>query len=317
MYVSDVLAEVKDVLGKCDNATCFKRISDAVRLANNQSKGNDWNIAVMDLCVCNGCMTLPADVGTILAINNGGQPTLLRDQWYQFHANGSGSTCCVPCGYSDELGAVSTFKDPEGPSVLVAIVENALDSNAVVRAFGWDENGKRIYTEGAGGILEDGFLVPTVYGFPSSNPSAPAISRIDRIQKQVTNGFIKLIAKDELTLDATTTIGYYQPWETSPSYRRIRVPDRSWLRIKYRRKDLEVRGVGDWINIDNREALLLLLKAVQFRFQNQIEQARAFENEGMRLLSNEAESLRPPSVNGPQIVWNTGLPAGEYDTLYY
>lgn len=316
MFVSDILEEVKDVLGRCDNATVFRRISDAVRLANSSSKGNDWNIATMDLCVCDCCVTLPADVGTVMAINNGGMPTLIRDQWYQYHVNGSGTTCWVSCGYTDELGPVVTFKDPSSKVQLVAEVENAIDSNVELRVFGWDEDGKRIYTEGADGVLEDGFLVPTVYGYAVTNPNSPLVARIDRIQKPVTNGFIKLIAVDSTTLDTHTLIGYYQPWETVPSYRRIRVPDRSWLRIKYRRKDLEVRAATDWINIENREALLLLLKAVKFRLDNQIEQARSYENEGMRLLNNEAESLRPPGPKSPQIIMDID-PWGDRDSLFW
>ncbi len=317
MLVSEILTEAKDVLGKCDNSTVFKRLTDAVRLANNQSKGNDWNIAVMDLCVCDGCMSLPADVGTILAVNNGGMPTLIRDQWFQYHINGVGTDCCQPCGYTDELGQASTFRDPSGPVNLVAVVENALDSNSFLRVFGWDEDGKRIYTTGANGVLEDGFLVPTLIGYSIPNPDAPAIARIDRVQKVATNGFIKLIAVDSTTGLSQTTIGYYQPWETNPSYRRIRVPDRSWIRIKYRKVDMEVRGASDWINIENREALLLLLKAIKFRLDNQIEQGRAFETEGMRLLSNQAESLRPPGLQPPQILFNDGLPTGQFDTLYF
>ncbi len=212
---------------------------------------------------------------------------------------------------------VTTFKDPSGPVKLIAEVENSKDSNCMIRAFGWDENGKRIYSEGADGILEDGFLVPTTYGFSVANPSVPNIAVIDRIQKVVTNGFIRLIAIDPVTLKSHTLIGYYQPWETNPSYRRIRTPNRTWIRIKYRKKDLEVRSKNDWINIDNREALLMLLKAVKFRLNNQIDLGRASEAEGIRLLSNEAEALRPPDSIGPQITWNEGLPAGPGEGLYY
>ncbi len=316
MVVSAIIDEAKDVLGKCSLDYCFKRITDAVRLANNQGKF-DISLAQMDICVCDGCVTLPYDVATVLAVNNGGFPTLLRDQWFQFHANGTGTTCYIPWNYTDEAGPVVTFKDPSAPVKLVAEVENALDSNKELRVFGWDENGKRIYTEGANGILEDGFLVPTVYGFAVPNPSAPDIARIDRIQKALTNGFVRLIAVDSATLATHTLVGYYQPWETDPRYRRVRVSNRTWIRIKYRRKDLEVRSSSDWINIENREALLMLLKAVKFRLDNQIDQAKGFEIEGIRLLSNEAEALRPPAVNGPQIIWNTGVPASEQDVLFY
>lgn len=316
MLVSSIYSEAKDVLGRCADEYCFKRISDAVKLANTQGKF-DIALGEMDICVCDGCVTLPYDVATVLAVNNGGFPTLLRDQWFQYHANGSGTTCYIPWNYTDEVGPVVTFKDPSAPVKLVAEVENALDSNKSLRVFGWDENGKRIYSEGVGGILEDGFLVPTVYGFSVPNPAAPDIARIDRIQKAVTNGFVRVIAVDSTTLASHTMIGYYQPWETDPRYRRVRVSNQTWIRIKYRRKDLEVRATTDWINIENREALLMLLKSVKFRLDNQIDQARGFESEGIRLLSNEAEALRPPAQIGPQITWGTGMPASETDVLFY
>lgn len=271
----------------------------------------------MDLCVCDGCITLPADVATILACNNSGQPTLLRDQWFSFHANGPGIQCDTPWNYTDELGPVVTYKDPSGPVKLIAEVENSKDSSCTnLRVYGWDGDGKRIYTPGPSGVLEDGFFVPSIFGFSAPNPDAPLIARIDRVQKSLTNGFVRLIAINE---DGTTntTIGHYLPWETVPSYRRIKVPNRSWIRIKYRRKDIEVRSKADWINIDNREALLLLLKAVKFRLNNQFDQARASESEGMRLLSNEAAALRVPALDGPQIVFNEGIPAGQFDTLFF
>ncbi len=316
MYVNDILQEAKDILGKCDNLIAFKRITDAVRLANNQGKF-DVSLGLMDICVCQGCVTLPADVGTVLAVNNGGFPTLIRDQWFQFHANGPGSQCWTPYNYTDELGMVSTYRDPSGPVKLIADVENPTDSNTPLRVFGWDENGKRIYTADANGVLQDGFLVLTAYGFPFVDPAAPVIARIDRVLKQPTNGFIRLIAVDPVTSESHTEIGYYLPWETNPYYRRIKVQDKTWIRIKYRKRDLEVKSSADWINIDNREALLLLIKAVKFRLENQIDIARSYETEGMRLLSIEAEALRPPAISPPEIIWSEGIPAGPTDLFIY
>jgi len=316
VFVSDVISESKKVLGKCDDEYVYRRISDAVRLANSQGKF-DAALGEMDLCVCDGCVTLPAEVATVLAVNSGGYPTLIRDQWFQYHINGTGTPNFIPWGYTNELGQVSTYKDPSGPVYLVAEVENAQDSNKELRVYGWDVNGKRIYTEGAGGVLEDGMLVPTIYGFAVPNPSYPQIARIDKIKKAVTNGFIRLLAVDPTTWESHTQIGYYLPWETAPMYRRIAVPDRNWIRIKYRKKDLEVRSSADWINIENKEALLLLIKAVKFRLDNQLDSGRAYELEGMRLLSNDAEATRPPGPSMPQILFNTYPTSGEDDRLIY
>ena len=317
MFISDIIGEAKSVLGRCSDDFVFKRITDAVRIANNQGKF-DAALGQMDICVCDGCVTLPAEVATLLAVNKCGFPSMIRDQWFQYHMNGPGTQKYQDISYTDELGSFSTFKDPSGPVKLVAQVEDAKDGGKSLRVFGWDSDGKRIYSVGADGVLEDGFLVPMIFGFAVPNTSVPAVARIDRIKKDETNGFVKLIALDDTTNVPQTTIGYYLPWETNPTYRRIRVNDNNWTRIKYRKKDIEVRGVQDWINIDNREALLLLVRAVKLRLDNQFELARTAETEGMRLLSNEAEALRPPGLNTPQIVfadwdsWNNGT-----ERLYY
>ena len=128
---------------------------------------------------------------------------------------------------------------------------------------------------------------------------------------------VQVLRLNPTTGAVMTQIGYYLPWETDPYYRRLHVPDRSWVRIKYRKRDLEVRGCQDWINIENRQALLLLLKAIKFRFDNQIDQAKNYEEEGMRLLSNEAEALRPSAISPPEVIFSDGI-VGDWarDELY-
>ena len=315
MYVYDIISDAQSVLGRCTDEVLFRRITDAVKLANNQGKF-DAALSQMDICTYDRTVTLPADVGTVLAVNTDGYPTLVRDQWFQYHINGGGTECYVPWQYTNELGMVSTYKDPPNPCILVAVVENPADSNTPLRIFGWDSTGKRIYTPDANGVLQDGFLVPTVFGYPTPQAGIQ-IQRIDRIQKCRTNGFVQLLALDPTTLAVITQIGYYLPWETNPYYRRIQVPDRSWVRIKYRKRDLEIHGTCDWINIENREALMLLLKAIKFRLDNQIDQAKNYEAEGMRLLSNEAEALRPSAIQPPQVIFADGPPADYVrDELY-
>lgn len=304
-----------DVLGVCDDETIFNRISDAVRLIANQGI-MDPSIGEMSLCVCDGHVTLPAEVSVVLGINQGGNPTLMRDQWFQYHANGPGTTAYAAWNYTDVLGEYCTYRDPSAPVALVAEVESPKDSNKPLRVFGWDVDGKRIYTTNAQGNLEDGFLVPTVYGFSQPNPSAPLIARFDRIQKGVWNGFVKLLA---VNVDGTphTQIGYYQPYETNPRYQRIRVLDRNWLKIKYKKKTFQVRSKDDWINVDNREALILMIKACNFRHKTAFDDAQKCEIESSRLLALEAESRRPPGISPPQVIWNEGLPAGPQDTMFY
>ncbi len=317
MLVSNILEDLKssEVLGSCDDLYCFARLSDAQKLIANMGI-LDPLIAEMSLCVADGCVTLPVEVETPLAINQGGFPTLMRDEWFQYHANGPGTECWQPWNYTDYRGQVCTFRDPSAPVYLIAAVESPKDSGKALRVFGWDENGKRIYTNDSDGNLQDGFLVPTVYGFSQRNPDAPAIVRIDRIQKDQTNGFIRLIA---INTDLTphTAIGYYLPNETNPRYSRIKVADHNWIKIKYRKRSFDIMSKNDWVNVDNREVLILAVKAVQARRRNNFDLATQMESEASRILTKEADAKRPPGITPPQIIWADGLPASELDRLYY
>jgi hypothetical protein len=303
MFVSDFIEEAKEALNRCSEPVAFARITDAVSLIANQSLA-DVNMAQMDLCVCNGCVTLPYDVDTVLSVNVGGQPTLIRDQLYQYHINGSGSLDCTPCRYTDELGEFCTLRDPSEPVYLVASLDSVNDNNKELRVYGWDDSGARIMTQNADGELEDGFLVPTIFGFSQRNNEAPAIARIDRIKKAETSGFVRLLAVNTSDLSSHTLIGNYAPKETVPTYRRIRVPDHSWVRIKYKRKNLPVTSVKDWVNLENREALFLALRAVQSRRDRKYDEARIAESEAIRLINKEIEAKMPPSSIGPQIKFN-------------
>jgi len=314
MLVSDLYEEAKIAIGDCNEAKVLRYMSDAQKLLNNKGLF-DATLAEMDICAYDGLVTLPAEVQTILSVNVGGQPTLMRDQWYQYHTNGLGIEQ-QPCGYSEELGQWSTFREPSKKVKIVAKVESNLDSNKAIRVYGWAD-GKRIYTVGASGTLEDGFLVPTIYGYEQPNPNVPYIEQIDHIEKAITNGFIKLVAIDIEDNSVNTTIGYYQPKETTPRYRRLHVQDQSWVRVKYKKTDAEIRSQSDWINCDNREAFILAVKAVSFRRINDYAKARDAEAEMTRIMNEAHDSSRPASVlRGPRIV-NLSHPCDSQEGLIY
>ena len=155
MYVSDVYPDLKRAFEGCDEATIFRRTTEAIRLLNNMGI-LDYNLGEMQLCVCDGCATLPNDVGTVLGINVHGQPTLLQDQFFAYHINGPGSQGCVPCGpNSYELGQVCTFKDPSQPAYLTAEVTSAADNNKKLRVFALDVSGNKIFTPGPDGKMNE------------------------------------------------------------------------------------------------------------------------------------------------------------------
>jgi len=316
MLISDIYSDATQILGNCDQATVFKRITDAAKRFNNKGIA-DASIGEMDLCVCNGCVTLPMDVYTVLAVNNGGLPTVIRNQWFSYHINGPGDMECTPAQYTTVTGEYCTIKDPSEPVYLVAELDSALDNNKKVRVYGWDVDGKRIYTPNSLGNMQDGFYVPTIYGSPTWNSITPPVNRIDRIDKDVTNGFIRLVAVDPATLSGHTLIGLYRPEETSPRYQRLRIKNQSWVRIKYKKKDDEIRYLTDWINIDNREAFLQMLKAVKQDSLDHHDLAESAEAVAVKLMNEEATSKRPKQeLSGPQVLY-TDWPFQSGETLFF
>lgn len=312
--VSDIIQEVKssDGVGNCDNTQVFSYLTDALKLISDKAH-YDFTLGTLDITVCDACATLPDFVKTVLSVTTCGQPTYLRDSWYQFHINGVGSERWTDCGYTDELGQFCTFRDPVAASQLVAVVEETSDNNKEVRVFGWDINGERIYSDGPNGTRLDGFLVPTISGYPLPNPNAPLIARIDRISLQLPRkGMIRLVAVDPANTDESTNkvlIGVYEPTLQYPSYRRIRIAcHNSWARIKYRKQDAVIRSLNDWIDVDNKLAILLACQAVRHYRAGRWEPGDAAADRATKFLSDGQNVKQTPTGIGPQVIvspsWN-------------
>ncbi len=90
MFVSEFYAQAKQQFAGCDEPTILARLSDAVKLLSNKGI-NDPLLGEIELCVCDGCVTLPRDVGTVLGIDVCGSPSLIQDQWFKYHINGPGT----------------------------------------------------------------------------------------------------------------------------------------------------------------------------------------------------------------------------------
>jgi hypothetical protein len=306
--VQDILPDITsaDGLATCDLPQVYSGLTDALRLLE-QKAHFDFSLGTLDISTCASCIALPRFVGTVLGVSTCAGVNFLRDQWYQFHINGTGPSSFTSCGYADELGEVCTFREPSAPSRLVAVVEQAADNNKEIRVFGTDQNGKPIWTPGPNGVLQEGMLVPTIFGYPLSNPAAPLISRITRIQLQTPRqGFIRLVAIDPANTDESTNkvlIGYYDPTEKYPSYRRLRIAQSAgWARIKYRKANRQITATTDWIECDNKLAIKLACQAVKLYNQRRYDEALVAEGQAARMLSEDQAVKQTPTPVGPQII---------------
>jgi hypothetical protein len=299
VFVSDIYPEAKRAFAGCEETEVLRRLTDAVSLLANAGI-LDVNLGEAQICSCDGCVTLPRDVGTVLGIDVCGQPTLLQDQWFKYHINGPGAQ--GGCGVITEMGQVCTYKDPSEPAYLIAEVTSAADNNKKLRVFATDVAGKKIFTPGPNGVLQEGFLVPMIFGFAKPAPGVPPLGTIYRISRDETKDFVKLIAIRASDGVSQTQIGLYEPSETLPTYRRIKVPHKSAVMVKYRKANLELRTQRDWINLDNRQALYLACRAIKFQNDDKFGQADAAQAQAIRILNDEAAAKLPSGPRVAQII---------------
>lgn len=310
--VGEVIQESKSasVLGISDRAKIVNYIKRALDLGTNKSNYNSW-IGKLDTCsdAC-GYVTLPSFIETVLAVNVGGQPSLFRDKWFEFHINGPGSTSwgTIPStggayGYGlgmttfgmggigvgntwDDRMTSPTFQDITEPSVLACICENEQDGAAglqlsvqgiVTSPQGYQE--QALTTDAADANSPyDAIFVPLKWsanGIATSDPKSTLLTRVTQVVKPVTKGYVRLYAISPQQGHKATLIGVYGPGETKPQYKRIRVSSGcNWVRLMFRIKTPDLLYDHDIVPIPSLDVMLGLIKAVRWFETNNYTQGK-------------------------------------------
>lgn len=299
--VEDVYDEAKRIVGSCSDVILFRWLTDAINLIGNKADLEGWK-AFVDLCVCGQCVTLPREVGTVIALNIGCHPALAYDQLFNFHLNGFGD-CCTPCGYSwqDQGAWHTTQRDIVVPSKLVAYISSADDNGKKMIVFGYDNAGNRLRHQ-VSGQWRDGFLVPTIFGYAIPASTDPVVARITGIEKDITEYPVRLSTID----DSGTTgilLGVYEPDEVVPQYRRIKLHRNcGWVRIQYRKSNPSITSRFDHIPLHSRIALLCAVRAVKYYSDGMLGDATAYEATAARMELEIQMKLEPPTFMPAQVV---------------
>jgi hypothetical protein len=279
-----------DILGITDRRRVLRYIARAIELGVNEANW-DINLGTIDVCAdCDGLVTLPWFVGTVLAVNAGGQPTWFRNSWYEFHINGLGSAnrgCGNQCGWgwlntSDDMLWSPVLQDLKQWSCVAAICEDSIDGsqnpplNLIVQGETMDSHGnqKMAITIPATGPSMAGVFVPLLNNYAATDPAATMFKRITQISKPVTRGYVKLIGFPPTQNGNGVTLGYYGPNETQPRYRRIRVANKCpWVRVRYRRAEVPLVDDYEILPIASTQAMLDLIRVVKLRETNNGDEA--------------------------------------------
>lgn len=299
LTVDEVWDEISEIWGFCAEVKLLRWLTDAVQLLANKGE-IDPLVGFVDLCVDGGCVTLPREVETVLAVNIGGHPALGRDEVFSFHLNGPGDFC-TPCDYTwTNVGGFPTYRDLQCPAKLVAYLDNPEDQGKELRVFGFDDQNRPLRTK-VGENWEDGYLVPTIFGYALPDSTAPYVSRITSVRKAVTVANVRLSSFDNSS-SSGTLLGVFEHDETEPRYRRIRLlRNCQWVRMMYRKRSLELRTRHDRIFLHSRPALLLACRAVKAYAQADIAGGVQYEAQATRLLTEKESVLQAPLANPVQV----------------
>jgi hypothetical protein len=280
------------ILGTSDREVAIDFINRAIELAADHA---NWDIWLDNLDICSdgcGVVTLPSFVDTVLQVNVGGRPTVFRSDWFQFHLNGPGSECCGPaCGFSDDQGWSPIFQDLKEWSVVAAICEDAIDGNGTLEMIVEGEtkdanlNTKTVYTIPATGPSTAGIKIPLLINVANTVMPLVYFRKITRVTKPVTRGYVKLIAFPIRQMALPATLGYYEPYETTPMYRRIKVAcSCKWVRVRYRKSESPLVNDWDILPLASYQASLDLIKSVRLSDANNIKASEAYLAKAIRLL---------------------------------
>lgn len=306
--VDDIYEEAKKIFGACDDPKFFRWLGDAVTLVANKGDFEGWK-GWVDICTseCGSYLTLPREVETVYGVNIGGHPTLGVGQLFNFHLNGPGD-CTIGCRWQwQDLGLIHpTYRDIVTPSKVIAYTSSASDNGKEFIIYGRDINGNKLRRTTTTGIV-DGYLVPTIYGYAVPDDEAPVVAGIDKIFKAETDGPVRLSTIDNDGANGTL-LGVYDPDETLPNYRRIKLSRKSsWVRIAYRKTTPIFSSRYDHIPLRSRLGFLMAVRAVKLYSQENIGSAHAFEADAARLELEAQSSIESPTASPIQVMGENDL----------
>lgn len=281
LLVSDVYDDASKIFGPVGRAKLFDRITDAVELLANKGSW-DPMLAYLDIQVISGNrVVLPDEVEVPLVININNEPAFARSRMFEFTLNTPGSTMQDTAGFTwDDRGTVPIFADLKVPQRLSALAEDASDNGKHLTVYGRNSQGRRQKE-----TLEINTAPPL---------GAKTFAKIDRVEKDVTNGFVQLQIPNvnaESQDGLTNTLSRYYPEETDPQYRVIKLSvSASAVRMLFQRKTKKVSALTDIIPLGSKLALMMGLRAVAAHMAGKPDDGKKLEDSAANMLTEQQKS---------------------------
>ncbi len=294
IVVADIYDDAADIFGPIGQQRLFDKITESVEMMNNKSSAWDGLMGFVDI-VPSGqrYLTLPRKVEVPLAININGRPTQMRNTWYEFHLNGTGTRCDPPLLFWDDEKDVVTINEPKTSQQLYAACDLMVDNGTSLRVYGYDQTNTWAQSIETDGTVTDGILIPVDTDNTLPETNTVFFKTITRIVKGESKGFIKLNAWDHNN-NTSLLIGYYAGDETEPNYRRIKINRKAcWCRVKYRKRFLKVTSLSDPLHLKSKLSITLAMRAIASFEKGDLQAAEGYEQKALQMLSEEQLSRNP------------------------
>jgi hypothetical protein len=270
-------------------------------------KGKFANTKVLyNFCSYDACITLPRELGAVLAISLCQGVRRVQNEWFEF-IPGVGVQGLTGYDCNPSLvprGTSSLFHDICGNKKLRIYADLTEADGAQILVRGLDENGNAVQT------LVDGQWIMGEYISLTGTPqiSNATFSYVESVSKPITKGFIRLYQVDPDNLSSQSISGLYAPSETLPSYRRYFYaplsgngscgcsgsssmttsdPVPKVVSILAKRNYVPVYNDDDDLVITNIPALKAMCQAIEKYEANSLAEAKAFEDLAVSYLDEE------------------------------
>lgn len=262
--------------GLCSSDT--SRVADYVNRAqqrllySGKFKGTTQSYRI---CTNDGCLTWPREIETIEALSVCDSPATIRSEWYELLSGGPGmidDTSNLANTLIDR-GEGPTFDEVKGTGKKIAIYPDVPESaGKYVTIQYYDQFGQWVRTQFNGAWIDgEKIAISTTPGGYNYSSREVAPGGVVRVFKDETNGVIRMY-EYAVASGAIRPLGYYQPDETVPSYRRSLIPcltgtgscSNQTVTVNAKLRFIPCKNDDDFLMISHPEAVRLGVSAVKY-----------------------------------------------------
>lgn len=291
MFVETIFEDAKEVLGFCSESKVFSRLTDAIEALSNKGQWDSLlTYLTIDTTGDNDIITLPPEVDSVLRLNINGSPSYARDRMWEFTLDGPGTNDARIGFQWEDQGDL-----PQGG--IIHVDNNTFETSEGIQQSeavrpppppgGRPPSPPRILPSGGYGLTFPKRISIDVRQTPRGQ-TPHVIYTINGTDPTWTNGThggraVRLTLNGETTVKAVAAIDarhiseiseeFYTdapppppgpPPPLSPIQRVLRISPRAVsVRALVRLRPKNITSQGDWIPLDSKLAILLMLKAIE------------------------------------------------------